>query len=217
MKLNLSACKSVAAILFLIIGVAASCVFNPIEASAQQSNPIVRMETSKGPLIIEVFINQAPNTARNFLDLVNRGFYNGLTFHRVETWCIQGGDPNGDGTGSFTDPATGQPRYLNLEISPQLRHKPGVLAMARSDNPNSASCQFYITKGQTSFLDGKYAVFGRVINGMAGMHTVYGVSVGDKIISAAVQSGDGNNANSGASEQTTTPSRSNAPAKDSGF
>ncbi|MFX7556102.1 peptidylprolyl isomerase, partial [Acinetobacter baumannii] len=82
----------------------------------------------------------------------------------------QGGDPAGNGTGSFIDPATGQPRYLKLEIT-ALKHKPFVIAMARSNAPNSASCQFYITKAQTPFLDGQYAVFGRV-NGMASMQTV---------------------------------------------
>jgi peptidyl-prolyl cis-trans isomerase B (cyclophilin B) len=177
-------------------------------ALAQGSNPIVQMQTTKGPIAIEVFINQAPNTARNFLELVDRGFYNGLTFHRIENWCIQGGDPAGNGTGNYTDPSSGQPRFINLEINPQLRHKPGVVAMARSDSPNSASCQFYITKAQTPFLDGKYAIFGRVANGMAGMHTVYAMELGDRILSAKIAGSEG---------QSNGAPRQSAPARDSGF
>jgi peptidyl-prolyl cis-trans isomerase B (cyclophilin B) len=172
------------------------CAFSANAVNAQQSNPIVQMQTTKGPIAIEVFINQAPNTAQNFLDLVSRGFYNGLSFHRIETWCIQGGDPAGNGTGNFTDPATGQPRFINLEISQQLRHKPGVVAMARSNSPNSASCQFYILKAQMPQLDGQYAIFGRVANGMAGMH------------SANIAGGEGS---------SNEAPRQSAPAKDSGF
>jgi cyclophilin family peptidyl-prolyl cis-trans isomerase len=184
------------------------CAFSANAVNAQPSNPIVQMQTTKGPIAIEVFINQAPNTAQNFLDLVSRGFYNGLSFHRIETWCIQGGDPAGNGTGNFTDPATGQPRFINLEISQQLRHKPGVVAMARSNSPNSASCQFYILKAQMPQLDGQYAIFGRVANGMAGMHTVYAMEMGDRIISANIAGGEGSS--NGAPRQS-------APAKDSGF
>jgi cyclophilin family peptidyl-prolyl cis-trans isomerase len=181
-------------------------------SNAQQGNPIVQMQTTKGPIAIEVFINQAPNTARNFLDLVERGFYNGLTFHRIENWCIQGGDPVGNGTGNFTDPTTGQPRFINLEINQQLKHKPGVVAMARSDSPNSASCQFYITKAQTPFLDGKYAIFGRIANGMTGMHTVYAMQMGDRIISATIANGGGDSESSASG-----PPRQSGPARDSGF
>jgi len=177
-------------------------------SNAQQSNPVVQMQTTKGPLAIEVFINQAPNTAQNFLDLVSRGFYNGLTFHRIENWCIQGGDPAGNGTGNFTDPSSGQPRFINLEINRQLRHKPGVVAMARSNSPNSASCQFYITKVEMPQLDGQYAIFGRVANGMAGMHTVYAMEMGDRIISAKI---------AGAEGSSDGPPRQSAPARDSGF
>jgi cyclophilin family peptidyl-prolyl cis-trans isomerase len=185
-----------------------ACAFWGSASNAQQSNPIVQMETTKGPIAIEVFINQAPNTARNFLDIVDHGGYNGLTFHRIENWCIQGGDPAGNGTGNYIDPSTGQPRFINLEISPQLRHKPGVVAMARSDSPNSASCQFYITKAQTPFLDGKYAIFGRVANGMAGMQAVYAMQMGDRILSATITRPQGSSSG---------PSQQSAPARDSGF
>jgi len=99
---------------------------------------------------------------------VQRGFYDGLKFHRYEPgFVIQGGDPRGNGTGGFVDPQTGSERRIKLEVSPALKHgEPGALAMARSNDPNSASSQFYITIGKADFLDMNYAVFGRVVNGM---------------------------------------------------
>jgi peptidyl-prolyl cis-trans isomerase B (cyclophilin B) len=154
------------------------------DAHAQGGDPIVVLQTSRGPIAIRVYRSMVPRTANNFLDLVSRGFYNGLTFHRIETWCIQGGDPLGNGQGDFTDPQTGQPRYLNLEISPRLHHNaPGVVAMARSNNPNSASCQFYITKSRMGQLDGQYAIFGGVVDGM---NAVNNMGRGDRILSAQI-------------------------------
>jgi peptidyl-prolyl cis-trans isomerase B (cyclophilin B) len=150
-------------------------------------DPRVNLETNKGPITIEVFQAAAPITAGNFLDLVGRGFYNGLSFHRYEPgFVIQGGDPHGNGTGGFVDPATGRERTIQLEVSPELKHgEAGGVAMARSQNPNSASSQFYITLGSAAFLDGNYAVFGRVVDGM---DTVKQLRAGDKIISAQVAS-----------------------------
>jgi cyclophilin family peptidyl-prolyl cis-trans isomerase len=126
------------------------------------------IETNKGAITIELYSDQAPITAGNFIDLVERGFYDGLKFHRYEPgFVIQGGDPRGNGTGGFVDPQTGRERRIQLEVSPLLKHgEAGAVAMARSQDPNSASCQFYITLGPAAFLDMNYAVFGRVINGM---------------------------------------------------
>ncbi|MCI0491295.1 MAG: peptidylprolyl isomerase [Blastocatellia bacterium] len=126
------------------------------------------METNKGRITIELYEDKAPVTAGNFIDLVERGFYDGLTFHRYEPgFVIQGGDPMGKGTGGFVDSATGRERRIQLEVSPELPHGPaGAVAMARSQDPNSASCQFYITLGPAAFLDMNYAVFGRVTDGM---------------------------------------------------
>jgi len=147
-------------------------------------DPVVVFETTKGEIGLQVYAQAVPNTASNFLELAKSGFYNGLTFHRIEGWCIQGGDPLGNGTGNYIDPQTGRPRFLQLEINRSFRHNgPGVLAMARSNNPNSASCQFYITKSAVPSLDGQYAIFGRVI---AGMRTVYAMRVGDKILETKV-------------------------------
>jgi peptidyl-prolyl cis-trans isomerase B (cyclophilin B) len=141
---------------------------------------VVQMDTSRGPIRMRIFNSLAPNTAANFLDLVNRGFYNGLTFHRVESWCVQGGCPNGNGTGDFIDPQTGRPRYIRLECSRYLHHKVGVVAMARrANNTASGSCQFYIVKENQPFLDGQYSIFGVVLDD--GMNTVNTIGIGDKI------------------------------------
>jgi peptidyl-prolyl cis-trans isomerase B (cyclophilin B) len=126
------------------------------------------IETNKGTITIELYEDKAPITAGNFIDLVERGFYNGLTFHRYEPgFVIQGGDPVGNGTGGFIDPQTGRERRIKLEVSHDLPHgQAGAVAMARSSNPDSASCQFYITLGPAGFLDMQYAVFGRVTDGL---------------------------------------------------
>ncbi|MBK7749070.1 MAG: peptidylprolyl isomerase [Candidatus Obscuribacter sp.] len=149
------------------------------------SDPIVSIETSKGTIKVQVFTTEAPTTANNFLDLVNKGFYNGLNFHRVEPgFVIQGGCPKGTGTGNYVDPATGKTRYVPLEVKPNLKHdSKGVLAMARSNDPNSASCQFYITLGPASFLDMNYAVFGKVVEGQ---NVVDSIKVGDKMTTLSV-------------------------------
>lgn len=153
-------------------------------ARAQGSDPIVLLQTTRGNIAIRVYRSYAPRHAANFLDLVNRGFYNGLIFHRVESWCIQGGDPNGNGTGDFVDPQTGQARHIPLEVTPRLRHNaPGVVAMARGQNLNSASCQFYITKSAMGQLDGQYSIFGGVVDGMG---AVQSIRPGDRIISAQI-------------------------------
>ncbi len=126
------------------------------------------IETDKGAITIELFEDKAPITAGNFIDLVEKGFYNGLKFHRYEPgFVIQGGDPRGNGTGGYEDPSTGRERRIQLEVSPELKHgDAGAVAMARSSEPNSASCQFYITLGPAAFLDMNYAVFGRVTDGL---------------------------------------------------
>ena len=101
----------------------------------------------------------APITVQNFLDLVNQGFYDGLTFHRImDGFMIQGGDPLGNGMGGSSTHITGE-FALNGWENP-ISHQPGVISMARSGDPNSASSQFFICVGDASFLDGSYAAFG---------------------------------------------------------
>ena len=107
------------------------------------------IETDKGTFTVELYEDKAPITAGNFIDLVERGFYDGLTFHRYEpNFVIQGGDPEGSGRGGFIDPQTGRERRIKLEVSRDLPHgEAGALAMARTNIPDSASSQFYITLG----------------------------------------------------------------------
>jgi peptidyl-prolyl cis-trans isomerase B (cyclophilin B) len=126
------------------------------------------IDTNKGSITIELYEDKAPITAGNFIDLIERGFYDGLSFHRYEPkFVIQGGDPVGNGTGGFKDPETGRERRIKLEVSRELKHgDAGGVAMARSQSPDSASSQFYITLGPAAFLDMNYAVFGRVTEGM---------------------------------------------------
>ncbi|NJL02986.1 MAG: peptidylprolyl isomerase [Spirulinaceae cyanobacterium SM2_1_0] len=159
----------------------------------------VIMTVEGQPIEIEVDGEQAPITAGNFIDLVERGVYNGLVFHRVvrdpNFSIAQGGDPQSGspdvprerlGTGSFMDPDTGEPRFIPLETSPELTHKRGAIAMARSSMPNSASAQFYITSNAIPALDGGYAVFGYVTSGM---DVVDAIEEGDRIDSAIVVEG----------------------------
>ena len=135
------------------------------------------METSKGTIKFKIYKDEAPATSENFISLAEKGFYNGLTFHRVEPgFVIQGGDPNGDGTG-------GSGSTIPLETNPKLTHVKGAVAMARADDPNSASSQFYITLADVHSLDGKYAVFGQVTEGQG---IVEKISVGDKILSMKI-------------------------------
>jgi peptidyl-prolyl cis-trans isomerase B (cyclophilin B) len=142
--------------------------FRDYANSLGNSDPKVVIQTNKGLITIELYINLAPATVENFMNLVQQGFYNGLKFHRYEPgFVIQGGDPRGNGTGGFVDPKTGLERRISLEVSPKLKHgEAGAVAMARASDPNSASSQFYITLGPVAFLDMQYAVFGRVIDGM---------------------------------------------------
>lgn len=104
---------------------------SPAPASDNKPDPVAVIETDKGDIVIMLFRKYAPKTVANFIDLAGKGFYNGLTFHRVEPgFCIQGGCPRGDGYGVYNEPGTQQPRILQLEVNPSLKHNaPGVVAM----------------------------------------------------------------------------------------
>ena len=137
-----------------------------------EENRIADIETSMGAMTVELYEARAPNTTSNFIELANRGFYKDLTFHRViDNFMIQGGDPKGDGTG-------GSGKTIKLETHPELTHVDGAVAMARSQHPDSASSQFYICDGAQHKLDGQYAVFGRVINGMDVVRAIAEVETG---------------------------------------
>ncbi len=190
LKRAISALSAVSLLAPLMIGIAASPAMAAPSAKGAAikknvGDALVMMETTKGPIKLVVYKTEVPQTSYNFLDLVGKGFYNGLTFHRYEPgFCIQGGDPDGNGTGNYVDPKTNKVRRINLEIKPNLKHdSAGVLAMARSSDRNSASCQFYITLGQASFLDSDYAVFGRVVEGL---DNVMALRKGDKMTKVTV-------------------------------
>ncbi|MBC6475123.1 MAG: peptidylprolyl isomerase [Hormoscilla sp. GM102CHS1] len=200
------------------------------QASNQENSNLPRLlgkatvemmvEGKDSPIIINLDGTQAPITAGNFVDLVDRGVYDGLVFHRVvrepQPFVVQGGDPQSKdpkfsperlGTGSYIEPATSQARYIPLEITPQgseepvysqtfksasisvkpvLKHTRGAVAMARSPYPDSASSQFYFCLADLPFLDGDYAVFGYVTEGM---NVVDSIVQGDRIKSVRVVQG----------------------------
>lgn len=118
-----------------------------------------------GQIKIELDHKAAPNTCANFASLVSKGFYDGLTFHRIiKGFMIQGGDPNGIGTGGPGYSIAGEFRANGFNNP--LRHDRGVISMARAQDPNSAGSQFFICDANDYFLDGQYAAFGRVTEGM---------------------------------------------------
>jgi peptidyl-prolyl cis-trans isomerase B (cyclophilin B) len=125
---------------------------------------VIEMETGK-KIKIELYPDKAPITVANFEKLVNEGFYNGLTFHRVISgFMIQGGDPLGNGTGGSKEKIKGE--FASNGVPNDIRHVRGVLSMARSMNPNSASSQFFIMHKDAPHLDGQYAAFGKVVEGI---------------------------------------------------
>ena len=120
-----------------------------------------------GEIVLLLDATSAPATVENFLALVDSGFYNGLSFHRiVRDFMIQGGDPDGNGTGGSAETIYGE-FSENGYLDNDLLHKRGVISMARSKDKNSASSQFFICNGDSEFLDGSYAAFGYVIHGMS--------------------------------------------------
>lgn len=192
---------------------------------ALEGKATVVMTVKGQPITIEVDGTNAPITSGNFVDLVQKGVYDGLVFHRVigpqsrppeNPFVVQGGDPQSKdpkfppqrlGTGGFIDPKTGTERSIPLEIKPEgaeapiysrtlesagikaapaLKHTRGAVAMARSQQPDSASSQFYFALANLVFLDGSYAVFGKVTDGM---NVVDKIQQGDRIDSAKVTQG----------------------------
>ena len=139
--------------------------------SENHGNRIAVVETSMGTIKIELYEDKAPITTENFIGLAESGFYDGLIFHRVDQgFVIQTGDPDGDGTG-------GSGKSIKREINEELTHVDGAVGMARLKDPNSATSQFYICDGAQHHLDGSYAVFGQVIEGMDVVRAIAAVPV----------------------------------------
>jgi peptidyl-prolyl cis-trans isomerase B (cyclophilin B) len=138
---------------------------------------IAHFDTDRGPIRIELFADKAPLTVANFVNLIQRGFYNGLTFHRViADFMVQGGCPQGRGTGG--------PGYkFEDETNNGVRHERGVLSMANA-GPNTNGSQFFITHVATPWLDGKHTVFGRVLEGL---DVVDSIRQGDTIKSVKLE------------------------------
>ncbi len=152
---------------------------NVIEGGTDMTeNPTAVILTNRGEFKFELYSERAPTTVANFIELAESGFYDGLTFHRYEPgFVIQGGDPLGTGMG-------GSEKTIPLEIHPELKHIEGALAMARSQDPNSASSQFYVTLAPAPFLDGSYAVFGQVTEGM---DVALSLRAGDKMEKVTIE------------------------------
>ena len=145
---------------------------NTAKQTISKKNSVAKFETSKGDFKIELFEDKAPITTKNFIDLVNKKFYDGLIFHRIiDGFMIQGGDPSGNGTGG--------PGYkIADEFHPDLKHDaPGILSMANA-GPNTGGSQFFITLAPTPHLDKKHAVFGKVIAGLDVVKTIGKVKTG---------------------------------------
>jgi peptidyl-prolyl cis-trans isomerase B (cyclophilin B) len=166
------------------IGEAKAPAITPAAASADEKallakakGSLVKLETAKGDIYLDLYDDKTPVTVGSFLELVGSKFYDGLTFHRViPDFMIQGGDPNGDGTGGpgFTIPD---------EAGKGLKHVRGSLSMAKTEAPNTGGSQFFICHSAPSHLDGLHTVFGECIQGMA---VVDKIAIGDKIKKAVI-------------------------------
>ena len=169
----------IAAILIATLAPVAVRAQTPPASAAKATHPIVTLVTSKGTILIKLFPEEAPNTCDNFIKLINKKFYDGLIFHRVEpNFVIQGGDPDGNGKGG--------PGYkIKNETNKRLRHNRGAVAMANAGR-DTAGSQFYIVIGKPApHLDnGDYTIFGQVI---AGQEVAEKIVIGDKMTKLTVK------------------------------
>jgi peptidyl-prolyl cis-trans isomerase B (cyclophilin B) len=152
-------------------------------------SPRAIIETSMGMITAELFGDHVPGTVNNFVNLANSGFYKNMIFHRIiKGFVIQTGDPTGTGRG-------GSDQKVKLETRPDLKHVEGALGMARGPDRDSASSQFYICDSGVPGLDGNYAVFGKVVEGMDVVHAIAAVPTGagdrpvdpPKLLSVSIQ------------------------------
>ena len=157
----------IAALILLLTG----CASKQTSGTKQGAQPFQKVRHAEitvrdyGTIKLELDEGTAPITVANFIKLAKDGFYDGLTFHRImEGFMIQGGDPLGNGTGGAKDTIKGE--FSKNGVMNPISHVKGVISMARSNAPDSASSQFFITVADSTFLDGSYAAFGRVTEGM---------------------------------------------------
>ena len=147
-----------------------ACGQTPADASASAAEPIGKYTAvidiaDYGAITLELDGDSAPLTVDNFVKLAKDGFYDGLTFHRImDGFMMQGGDPNGNGTGGSDETIPGE--FSANGCDNPISHTRGTISMARAQDPNSASSQFFICQADSTFLDGSYAAFGRVTDGM---------------------------------------------------
>ncbi|MEF8847648.1 MAG: peptidylprolyl isomerase [Candidatus Thermoplasmatota archaeon] len=162
-----------AAIILLSIIFTAFMVF----FNEEKTNPIATIETSKGSIKVELYKDKLPNTVKNFVKLAKNDFYQGLVFHRViDGFMIQGGGFTPDG-----DKKESPYGSIDLETHPDVKHIDGTISMARtSGDPNSATNQFFICDGPQSHLDGSYAAFGKVVEGMKVVRNISSVETTSK-------------------------------------
>ena len=136
-------------------------------------NPVVTIETAERVMKVELYPEVAPNTVRNFLSLVKKGFYDGTIFHRViPGFVIQGGDPEGTGMGGPDYHIRGE--FAKNGSKNDLKHTKGVISMARASHPDSAGSQFFLMAGDAPYLDGNYAAFGKIIEGLEEVDRIVG-------------------------------------------
>jgi len=164
--------KLVALIAVVLVVAASGCTQAGDNVTEKKSNRYVVFDTSMGTFKAELFEDKTPITAGNFINLSQQGFYDGLIFHRVvDGFMIQGGDPNGDGTGG--------PGYtIKDEFHPSLKHiSAGILSMANR-GPDTGGSQFFITLAPAPWLDGKHAIFGKIVGGIEVVKAIGGVETG---------------------------------------
>ncbi len=137
-----------------------------VQLRLAQGCTVIQMDVANyGVIYIELYPETAPITVANFVKLAKAGFYDGLTFHRIISgFMIQGGDPNGNGTGGSSERIKGE--FSSNGVNNPIKHERGVISMARSSQPDSASSQFFIMHEDAPHLDGQYAAFGRVLSGI---------------------------------------------------
>lgn len=142
------------------------------EVEQPEQLPLVTMNIKDyGAIEAELYPHIAPNTVNNFISLINKGFYDGLTIHRIEKgFVLQGGDPTGNGSGGPGYSIEGE--FTSNGFLNELKHTEGVLSMARTNQPNSAGSQFFIMLADAPHLDGNYAAFGKMISGMDIAHKI---------------------------------------------